>query len=180
MTNPSATREPHSPTPGPLARGPWRVNARLSTVTFAARGVWGAVPAHGRLNGLSGAAMFHENGRIEGELTIPAASLESGNRLRDRHLKRSAFLDVRRYRHIRFQPHRLARTSDGHVIDGTLQVRDRGIELALPVELKADPRVTLTAHTEFDRDALGLGHNPLGMIRGPVTVRVHVVLEPNR
>ena len=86
-------------------------------MTFAARGVWGALPAKGRLTGLSGAAIFHENGRIEGELTIPAGSLESGNRLGDRHLKSSAFLDVRRYRHIRFQPHRLADTSVGHVIE---------------------------------------------------------------
>lgn len=180
MTNPSATREPHKPMSGALARGRWRVNARLSSATFAARGVWGALPAKGRLSDLSGTATFHADGRIEGELTIPAGCLDSGNRLRDRHLKSRTFLDVKRHPHIRFQARSLTRTADGHVIEGILQVRERTIELALPIELEAGQRVALVAHNAFDRDALGLGHSPLGMIRGRVTVRVHVVLEPDR
>jgi polyisoprenoid-binding protein YceI len=179
MINPSATREPHNPPLRPLARGRWRVNARLSSATFAARGIWGAVAAKGRLTGLSGTATFHPDGRMQGELTIPAGSLDSGNRLRDRHLKSRAFLDVTRHPHIRFEARSLTRAGDGHVIEGTLRVREHSLELALPIEFKADQRVELSAHTVLDRDALGLGHNPLGMIRGPVTINVHVLLEPN-
>jgi polyisoprenoid-binding protein YceI len=179
MTNPSVTREPHNPTLGPLARGRWRVNAGQSTATFAARGVWGAVLVKGCLGGLSGTATFHPDGRMDGELTIPAGSLDSGNRLRDRHLKSRAFLDVKRHPHIRFHARSLTRSADGHVIEGTLQVGERSIDLALPIGFTAGQRVALSAHTVLDRDALGLGHNPLGMIRGQVTVTVYLVLEPN-
>jgi polyisoprenoid-binding protein YceI len=116
---------------------------------------------------------------MDGELTIPAGSLDSGNRLRDRHLKSRAFLDAQRHPHIRFHARSLTRSADGSVIEGTLQVGERSVDLALPVEFRAGQRVALSAQTVLDRDALGLGHNPLGMIRGQVTVTVYVVLEPN-
>jgi polyisoprenoid-binding protein YceI len=65
-------------------------------------------------------------------------------------------LGVGRHPQIRFQARSLTRTGDGYVVDGALHVGERSIELALPVEVNPGQRVSLTAHTMLDRNALGL------------------------
>lgn len=78
------------------------------------------------------------------------------------------------------------RVSGGAQIDasglcsGELSVRDRIVELELPIELAEAPgkRLRLTAHSVIEREPLGLGRSPLGMIRGPADLRVDLVLTP--
>jgi polyisoprenoid-binding protein YceI len=161
----------------PLPTGRWRVVPGLSGATFSARGVWGAARANGTLTGLSGDATFHTDGRVDGRLTIPAHRLDSGNRRRDRHLKSSDFLDAERYPDITFTPRRISLRDGRYVLEGTLGVRDRELELALPVQVHDGQQVELSTEVVLERSALGLEHNPLGMIRGAVLVRVLVVLE---
>lgn len=119
-----------------LPSGGWRVVPAMSSVAFTARGVWGAVPVSGTLSGLSGRATVHGDGRIDGELTIPTGWLDSGNRLRDRHLKSASSLHVERYPNITFAPRRIWFREGGYVLEGTLRVRDRDVELVLPVEVR--------------------------------------------
>lgn len=162
-----------------LTPGRWRVNTDRSSATFSARGFWGAAPVNGTFNELSGTATVEIDGHFQGELTIPTRTLSTRLALRDHHLKSAAFFHVKRHAEIRFDADGLTAGDEGPVVHGTLSVRDRRIELALPVQLNGEPgqRVALTAETSFDRAELGLGHSPLGMIRGPGTVRVEVILE---
>jgi polyisoprenoid-binding protein YceI len=155
------------------------VDATRSTATFTVRGFWGALPVTGRFADIAGTVTLDADGRFDGGVIIPTGTLNSGLKLRDRHLKSAPFFDVDRHPQIRFAARTLIATEDGPVLHGTLSARDRSTELALPVQLLPLPRcrVELSAETVLERSSLGLGHSPLGMIRGLATVRVHVVLE---
>ena len=178
MTNSHLTQ----PTPQVLSPGAWRVRPGDSSASFSARGFWGAAQVLGEFSGLSGIATLDSHGRIEGELVIPTGTLNTGIGRRDRHLRSADFFDAERYPEIKFTAGPLTATEDGYVLNGQLAVRDRHVDCQLPVRMTAGPRqrVTITAETVLDRAALGLGHNPLGMIRGPGRVQVTIVLERDR
>ena len=158
----------------------WRVSAAESSVTFSARGFWGLARTTGSFTRVSGAAQVEASGLFSGELVIATRTLTTGMRIRDRHLRGRDFFDVERYPEIRFSADRLIASGDRHVVRGELSVRDRIVELELPIELAEEPgrRLRLTAHAVIERESLGLGHSPLGMIRGPAEVRVDLVLMP--
>ncbi len=174
---PSTSRVPPQDVP---ASRRWRVDSAHSSVTFSVRGFWGSVPVTGSFAGPSGAATVDQDGRVSGELVIPAGTLSTGLALRDRHLRGRDFFDVERYPEIRFAPDRLIVASGRITVCGELAVRDRIAKLELPVELAEEPgdRLALTAHTVLDREPLGLGHSTLGMIRGPAEVGIALVLTP--
>jgi 3-(3-hydroxy-phenyl)propionate hydroxylase len=160
--------------------GGWRVDADRSSVTFSARGFWGVVPVTGSFAAPTGAAIVDEYGLLSGELVIPAATLSTGLALRDRHLRGHAFFDVERYPEIKFTVDRPNSSRKRHVVSGALTVRDRTVKLDLPVEIveRGPGELVIAAHAVIEREPLGLGHSPLEMIRGPVEVRVTLVLTP--
>jgi polyisoprenoid-binding protein YceI len=131
---------------------------------------------------LSGTARLKRGGRLEGELVITTRRLDTGIALRDRHLKSRSFFHVRRYPEIRFIGEQVLAGERGAVIHGRLCVRDRVVHLALPVQVTQEDqhRVKLTTEIALDRTALGVGHSPLGIVRGPAEVRVQIVLESAR
>jgi polyisoprenoid-binding protein YceI len=135
----------------------------------------------GSFDELAGGATVDENGHFSGELVVPTRTLDTGIALRDRHLRGDGFFDVETYPEIRFTARQLMAGENGPVIRGELSVRDRSVELELPIELTEESGrgLGLTAERVLKREPLGLGRSPLGMIRGPVKVRVHVALAPD-
>jgi polyisoprenoid-binding protein YceI len=178
QSTPSTARAPQQGAP---ASRRWRVDSADSSVTVSVRGFWGSIPVTGSFAGPAGAATVHQDGRMSGELVIAAATLSTGLALRDRHLRGRDFFDVERYPEIRFAPDRLIVASGRIVVCGELAVRDQIADLELPVELAEQPggALALTAHAVLDREPLGLGHSPLGMIRGPAEVGIDLVLTPD-
>ncbi len=162
-----------------LAPGTWRVDGEHSSAAFSARGFWGGLAVNGRFSDLSGAATTGADGGLTGELVIPTETLSTGLGFRDRHLKSRQFFHVRRHTEIRFVAQGLADGGAGVVIHGRLSVRDLELELELPVEFAQEggDRLVLSAHTSLERAALGVGHSPIGMIRGPARVQARIVLE---
>jgi polyisoprenoid-binding protein YceI len=161
------------------ARGEWSVDAEQSSASFSAGGFWGTVTVTGRFDDLGGRAVIDQEGHFEGELVIRAETLNTGLSFRDLHLRSRAFFDVKRHPEIRFAAHELRPSADGHVIHGHLTVRGRSVEVALPVELTEERggQLVLATEVELDRAALGVGHSPAGMIRGPAQVRMRIVLR---
>jgi len=182
MTKQTPTSAGSTPTSPQLAPGRWRVNTERSSATFSARGIWGVAPSAGSFDALSGTATLDSEGLFGGELVIPTKTLDTRNPLRDRHLKSAEFFHVHRYPEMKFVAGKLTESDEGHVIHGELFVRDRSVELALPVQLEQerDQCVAISAEAVIERAALGLGHSPLGMIRGPAKVQVRIVLERER
>jgi polyisoprenoid-binding protein YceI len=107
---------------------------------------------------MSGYLVVDETGSA-GVLLIDPASIDTGNRMRDRHLRSRAFFDVKRRPQLRYEPHSIAGQDPGMArIDGDLILADARTSLPLDVTLHAlaDGMVSCSCQTEVDRVALGI------------------------
>jgi polyisoprenoid-binding protein YceI len=76
------TRTPAGPTDSIPIAGAWRVDGGQSRARFVAATLRGAAKVRGEFSSLSGSAVVGAEG-ASGTLTIEAASVDTGNRLRD-------------------------------------------------------------------------------------------------
>ncbi|HUO70976.1 MAG TPA: YceI family protein [Solirubrobacteraceae bacterium] len=155
-----------------IATGRWRIDPARSQVEFRARTLWGRATVNGDFERYDGTLDLKRTPAIE--LTIDAASLNTKNGLRDRHLRSADFFDVENHPEVRF-------VSDSAALNGVqLTVRGR-LEAAgesLPLELEATLRPVgdeyeIDARTLADHRKLGMSHGMLGMIPTPAELIVH-------
>src|ERR1700743_2803341 len=164
--------------PTKIPVGVWQVDAAKSELAFSARGMFGLVPVHGKFNAFKGTLTVTDEG-AQGELSIEAASLDTGNAKRDEHLRSADFFDVEDNPFVTFDLTGIEELGGDKVaVSGTLKVRDK----QLPLRIKASSRLTdsgrlsLSATEDVDRDAAGLGWSKMGMIKGKAHLRVNVAL----
>jgi polyisoprenoid-binding protein YceI len=72
--------------------GRWQLDSQRSSVEFGVRHFWGLVTVKGRFAEYAGHLNLNANPAIE--LTINAATLQTGNRKRDKHLRSADFFDT--------------------------------------------------------------------------------------
>jgi polyisoprenoid-binding protein YceI len=165
-----------------LSRGRWQVDTAASRVAFLARGMWGLAPVRGRFDGVDGNLDVDDRGNASGELLIQVRTLRTGVNIRDRHLLGADFFDHARHPMLRFRLQGVDLMAGGKAtITGELVIRDRVVPLALVGSVRgtADKSAAeVSVAAPLDREAVGMGRSPLGMIRGPVEVDVTVVLRP--
>jgi polyisoprenoid-binding protein YceI len=164
--------------PTQIPVGVWRVDTASSELAFSARGMFGLVPVHGKFNACTGTLTVTDEG-AQGELSIQAASLDTGNAKRDEHLRSADFFDVEANPFVTFDLTGIEELGGDKVaVSGTLKVRDN----ELPLRIKATSQITdsdtlsLSATEDVDRDDAGLGWSKMGMIKGKARLRVNVVL----
>jgi polyisoprenoid-binding protein YceI len=168
------TRKPAPRTPSVLS-GRWLVDPQASHVRFVAGALAGLVNTPGRFRALSGNLVV-DDAQAAGALVIDSASIDTGNRIRDRHLRSRDFLDVKRHPQLRYEAHSISsQDPDRARIDGELIVADTRSPLPLEVTLHAptDGVVELACYTEVDRLALGI-RGARGMV--PRTVQLDVAI----
>ena len=102
-----------------LAGTRWRLDPSGSSAEFRVPNVWGLVSHTGRFQRLDGWLEVDDDHQWRMELTLDAASLDTGNRRRDRHLRSADFFDVEHYPEVRFRSSRV--NDDG---GGRLHVED--------------------------------------------------------
>jgi polyisoprenoid-binding protein YceI len=115
--------------------------------------------------------------RAAGALVIDASSIDTGNRLRDRHLRSRGFFDVKRHPELRYEARSISRLEPGRArVEGDLVVGEVRASMPLDVTVNAsdDGMVELACRTEVDRVALGIRGAP-GMV--PRAVELDVVLK---
>jgi polyisoprenoid-binding protein YceI len=152
------TRKP-TPDPPPALAGIWQVDPQASHARFVAGTLAGLVKTPGRFRELSGHLVVGR-AHATGALVIGSASIDTGNRLRDRHLRSRGFFDVTRHPQLRFEAHSISSRDPGSArIDGQLIVASTRTPLSLDVTVHAPAAgvVELGCHTEVDRVALGVG-----------------------
>jgi polyisoprenoid-binding protein YceI len=101
------------------------------------------------------------------EVTIKAASIDTGTPDRDKHLRSPDFLDVERFPELRFRSTKVELTGGaGLKITGDLTIRDVTKEVVLDAEYQGiahDPwggtRAAFSATTEIDREEFGASWN---------------------
>ena len=152
----------------------------------------------GRFRDISGAIVIDEiPERSSVEVTIDAASIDTGDERRDEHLRSADFLDVEHYSVIRFvsvavEPMPpLTNLDVGHwQVDGDLTIRDVTRRISLELELGGTvvdpwgmPRAGFRAWTEIERDDWGITWNQAleagGLLVGR-TLKVDIEIEAVR
>ena len=171
------TRKAAPSTPPTLA-GRWLVDPHASHVRFVASTLAGLVKTPGWFHSVSGDLVV-DQAYAAGALLIDSSSIDTGNGMRDRHLRSRDFFDVKRHPQLRYEAHSISTRDAGRArIDGELTVADTCTQLPLDVTLHAptDGVVELACHTEVDRVALGI-RGARGVVPRMVQLDVAITLR---
>ena len=167
-------------TPGALTThaGHWRLDPQASNVEFAVPHFWHAIKVRGSFGQLSGQGTVTPDGSVTGQIVIDAASLDTRNKQRDKHLRSADFFNSDQHPQVVLAVTQATATPDGRfAMVGTLQAA--GVEE--PVSFTADlveagnDAVTLRAELTVDRSRYGMTWSPMKMTAmqatGSVTAR---------
>lgn len=155
----------------------WIVDPTRTTVEFEVEHLWGLHTVHGRFDRFDGSYVDGPAGP-EIELTIDAASVDTGNVKRDEHLRSWDFFDVVSNPEVRFASTHVTGLGGGHVhVSGELEVAGTSV----PLEFDASVRTTgdeleIEATTTVDQRRFGMSEGPLGNLRPPTTMHVRTRL----
>jgi polyisoprenoid-binding protein YceI len=115
----------------------WTIDPQYATVEFSAKMLFFKVK--GRLTDFGGQITLDENDiyRSSVEATIKAASVKTGVKMRDEHLRSKDFLDAAEHPEIHFQSASVGRGKDRDMlrVNGTLAIKGQSREIALDVTL---------------------------------------------
>ncbi len=146
----------------------WNLDLAHSNLGFAIRHMV-VSKVRGRFAKYSGAIRLDDDDltRSSAEVTIDAASIDTGVAQRDAHLRSADFFDVEQFPELRFRSKRVENLGEARYrVVGDLTIRDVTREVALDVEYGGrgkDPwgneRVGFVARGSLDRKDFGLGWN---------------------
>jgi polyisoprenoid-binding protein YceI len=159
----------------------WTVDPSRTTAEFEVEHLWGLHTVHGRFTRFEG-SYAHGPAGPEIELSIDAASVDTGNAARDRHLRSWDFFDVVPNPQVRFRSTHVTGIGNGHVhVSGELKAAGTSV----PVEFDTSVRMIggeleLEATTTVDQGRFGMSEGPLGNIRPPTRLHVKARLVRER
>lgn len=159
--------------------GRWRTVDGLGQVAFRVMTLWGLASLTGMFERYTGELAVGAS-EITADFAIDAASVTTGSKRRDRHLRSDAFFDVEQHPEIRFRSASVAVSAEGLLIDGELAIGPVRQTLRIDLALAPGPdgTVSVSGATALDREASGLGRNRCGMLVGDALVAVELVLAP--
>ena len=166
---------------GDRISGTWQLDPKRSSVEFRAKSIWGLAPVKGHFGDYEGHMDLSAAPAIE--LTIDAASLDTGNRKRDKHLRSADFFDVENHPRVRFVSDSVELQGDTLKVHGRLSARDRSIPVELDAEVhEANGEIEIEAATTAPHRELGMKYSPLGMIppRCTLVVKAHLIPDAPR
>jgi polyisoprenoid-binding protein YceI len=153
--------------------GVWQLDQAASTVGIQHRTMWGMVNVKGTFNAISAQGEVRPDGSAVGTLTLDAASLDTKNAKRDKHLRSADLFDVDNFPEVTFVV-RSAELRDGDTVSVVGQLTVHGISRpqSFTARLTGASAEALTLDAEFtvDRVEFGMGWNQMGMLRGLTTV----------
>jgi polyisoprenoid-binding protein YceI len=154
----------------------WRIDPARSRVEFRTPTFWGMMTVKGRFERYDGTLDLRREPAIE--LTIEAASLNTKNKLRDKHLRSSDFFDVANHPQVRFVSDSATLDGERLTVSGRLYAAGTSVPLDVDARLRrVDGELEVEATVSADQFELGMSHGMLGMIRTPseLTVRGRLV-----
>jgi polyisoprenoid-binding protein YceI len=163
---------------GKLA-GAWTLDGAKSSVGLRSKSVWGLVKVNGVFGQVTGAAVISAAGEATGTITVAAASIDTGVKKRDDHLRSADFFDAAKYPDITFSATSvtLSGAGEGAVVSGTLTVRDqtRPVTVSGTVSAHGADEISLDAELPVNRGEYGLTFNQLGMMSLDNVITIHAV-----
>ncbi|MGH2756546.1 MAG: YceI family protein [Actinomycetota bacterium] len=166
--------------------GRWELDPAHTTVEFSARHL-GLARVRGRFGAFTASINVGDSLVDSGfEASIDAATIETRQDFRDQHLRSPDFLDVERFKDIRFVSTRIEPRGDNRFdVHGDLTIRDITKPAVLEIEYHGeveDPqaatkRAGFSGALEIDREAFGMTWNGAIEIGGFVGKKVKVEIE---
>ena len=158
----------------------WVVDPAHSSAEFRVPHFWGLVKVKGQFDRIDGWLEVDDNGSRRLELTIDAASVNTGNRQRDEHLRGTDFFDTDRHPDLRFVSSQVSEADGGDLrVQGELLAAGDRVALELqPTVRQSDDQIEIDASTTVDQRQLGMTWSPLGIARTPTVLTVHAQLRP--
>jgi polyisoprenoid-binding protein YceI len=155
----------------------WTADPARTTVEFAVDHLWGLHTVHGRFTGLEGSYVVGPAGQRL-ELTIDAASVDTGLPARDRHLRSADFFDVDEHPRVRFTSTRVIGIGNGWVrVSGELEAAGASVPLVFDASVRLIGReLEIEATTTVDQRRFGMSQGPLRNVRPPVMLHVKAQL----
>lgn len=151
----------------PETTGVWNLVPDRSTIVCTAKSLWGVMPVKVRFTEFTGDGQVTGSGAVFGRVDVKTASLRSGNKKRDDHLKSADFFDAERFPDISVEVTAAEPTGDDTTnLRASLTVKGttRPIELPATVKLLDDGSIRVTAQTTVDRSDFEVIGNLLGMV----------------
>ncbi|WP_184575296.1 YceI family protein [Streptomyces zagrosensis] len=175
--------QPALPTPGV-----WRLDPDHSAVRFVARHI-GLAAVHGRFNQFEGTMAIGErmeDSRIE--VAIDTASIDTGVRQRDEHLRSAEFLNAATYPHMHFASDRFVhRGGSRWSVQGALNLHGVSRSIALDTRylglgtgISGETRAACTAAAELHREDFTLDWRTMlsrGIAVVGATIRVELDIQ---
>jgi polyisoprenoid-binding protein YceI len=166
----------------PLTGTRWRLDPSGSSAEFRVPYLWGLASVKGRFQRLDGRLEVDHDDRWWMELTVDAASLDTGNRKRDAHLRSADFFDVVEHPEVRFRSNTVEASGAGRLrVEGELEAAGRRVRLPVEVTVEhAGGRLDVEAAATVDQRRLGMTFSPLGAIRTPAALTVRARMRQER
>ncbi len=165
--------------PGQRLAGRWQLDPQRSSVEFRVGHFWGLMTVRGHFDQYAGRLDLSADPAIE--LTVDAASLQTGHRKRDQHLRSADFFDTESHPNVQFVSESAVLEGDTLKVSGRLSARDRSIPLELDAQVrKVDGELEIEAVTRAAHRELGMTWSPLGMIPPCSDLLVTGRLKPHR
>jgi polyisoprenoid-binding protein YceI len=145
--------------------GTWNLDPSATSVRLRTKAMWGLAKVNISFKATGGSATVAAGGAVSGLLVIDSASVYSGNKKRDTHLRTADFLEVDRYPEITFSA-TSATPADGgtFTLSGTLTVRGTAnpFEILASVTEATPTSFVVTVETDLDRSKWGLTWAKMG------------------
>jgi polyisoprenoid-binding protein YceI len=163
---------------GKLA-GAWTLNGARSTVGLSSKSMWNLVKVKGRFTQVTGAAAISAAGEATGTITVAAASVDTGNKKRDDHLRSADFFDAAKYPDFSVSVTSVTLPADGAdaTFSGTLTVRDqtRPVTISGKVSAPGADELALDAEVTVNRADYGMSFNQLNAMSMDNVISIHAV-----
>ncbi len=164
----------------PEAVGTWTLDPSRSSFTFKNKTMWGLANVTGRFTGSEGGGNIETGAKVSGHVAIKAATVTTGIKQRDNHLRSADFFDAEHYPDVTVTVNGVD-PANGDELNVHADLSIRGNTIALPFRVRAqvldDGAVRLTASTTVEREQLGVSGNMAGMVGKTTTLSADTVFR---
>ncbi len=164
----------------PASTGTWTLVPDQSTIVVKAKSMWGVAPVKVRFAEFSGGGEMTAPQTVSGHVDIKVASLQTGIRKRDDHLRSADFFEAEKFPDIRLvvaSAEAVAGDTVNLRADLTIKDTTRSLPLSVKVTPVGDGGMRLSTHATVNRQDFGVGGNMMGMITDNVTISGDVVFR---
>jgi polyisoprenoid-binding protein YceI len=153
--------------------GGWALDPRTSSVRLKTRSL--GIRVTGIFREVSGHGTVSPQGEVSGGINVSAASIDTKNTRRDKHLRSAEIFDVANTPDIAFALDGIRPSGRGASVTGALSVRDRTRPLSFDadVSVQGDREIWLDAEVNIDRTHFGIPWNSMGMASRNNTLTIH-------